>query len=317
MRCLHPIRVKVCDKNKRGNPYSKHQGAYRLLPCGKCVACRMRRAMQWGFRLEQEWHISDNCCFITLTYAPENLPSDGNLVKEHYLKFMKSLSMDIRRYCELFSIPFKFRYLGVGEYGFEKGRAHYHAILFNVPGGYFATSTVKLCRLAEKFLRTRFWHERGFVTVSELNSTRIMYISKYVVKAEDFDGSKIKPFMTCSKRPPIGINYLNHKTVKYHHDANDFLVRNDSGYWLPLPRIYWPYIWSHTELLKHSAEMEELEIEQMLAIAQEDMEKVTDIKDLRNPYNGLTSSQVKDIEMRFKRKEYEKHMRRKHFRGIS
>lgn len=170
----------------------------------------------------------------------------------------------------------------------------------------------------ESFLEVRFWHNRGFANVRELNAERIMYVSKYVVKAEDFEGSKVRPFMSCSKRPPIGICYLNPKVIKYHHDANDFLVRNESGYWLPLPRIYWHYIWSRIELLKHSAEMELLEVEQMLAIAQEDFDNgVSDIKDLRNPYNGLTNSQVEDIEKRFARKQYEKHMRRKHFRGIS
>lgn len=316
MKCLHPIHVKVRDKFTRSNPYSKVKSNYRLLPCGKCIVCRMRRAMQWGFRLEQEWHISENCCFITLTYAPEFYPSDGNLVKDDYLKFMKCLAMDIRRYCELFDLPYKFRYLGVGEYGFERGRAHYHGILFNVPVGYFSTANVKLCRLAERFLLNRFW-KKGFVTVSELTGKRIMYASKYVVKSEDFAGSKVHPFMTCSKRPPLGLSYLTPKIVKYHHDADVWTVQNDSGYWLPLPRIYWPYIWSKTELYKHSAEMEELEIEQMQQIVAEDYETVTDDKDLRNPYNGLTKSQVKDIEQRFRRKEYERHMRRKHFRGIS
>lgn len=316
MKCLHPILVKVRDKNTRSNPYSNYQSNYRTLPCGKCVACRMRRAMQWGFRLEQEWLISDNCCFITLTYAPEFLPSDYQLCKVHYLKFIKCLSMDIRRFCDSLGLVYRFRYIGVGEYGYEKGRPHYHLLLFNVPIGYGNFSTVRAMRNFEFFLEERFW-PRGFVNVRELNAERIMYLSKYVVKAEDFDGSKVKPFMTCSKRPPLGFCYLTPKVIRYHHDANDFLVRNDSGYWLPLPRIYWPYIWSHNELLIHSADMEKLEVEQMQAIIEEDMEKVIDPKDLRDPYNGLTKSQVKDIEKRFARKQYEKHMRRKNFRGIS
>lgn len=310
MKCLHPISVKVCKEGNKLNPYLVQPPIYRLMPCGKCVACRMRRAMQWGFRLEQEWKVASNAFFVTITYAPENLPQNYQLAKDDYLKFVKDVSMAIRRYCDLKGIKFNFRYLGIGEYGFEKGRPHYHFIWFNVPNFFFDMVGSKWKILAEQFIERRFW-PKGFVDLDSLSYKRIMYVSKYVVKAEDFDGSKVRPFMTCSKRPFIGHSYLNTKVIAYHRKSKDFLVRNDSGYWLGLPRVYWPYIWNKYELWYHSAEM--------LRLEQEREESVEFFRDGEavNPYNGFTDTEIKEIERLFRKKQYEKHMRRKHFRGIS
>lgn len=312
MKCLHPIEVKIYREGVHVNPFINTQSRYRMMPCGKCVACRMRRAMEWGFRLEHEWKASDkNCWFITLTYAPEHLPKTNKLVKEHYQKFVKNFSMSMRRLCEMHGEPFKMRYLGVGEYGYEKHRPHYHFLLFNVPQCF--CGDFKRLMQVEACFEECYW-PFGFVDVEPVNHERIMYISKYVVKAEDYDGSPEQPFMTCSKRPFIGYQYISPKVIRYHRKTKSLVVRNESGYYLTLPRVYFSKIWNKFELWQLQADNLQRSLDELQQVQ---LDLLSEGKVDVNPYNGLTNSQVNDIEKRFKRKQYEKHMRRKNFRGIS
>ena len=92
------------------------------IPCGKCVGCLMARSRQWAVRCVLEASLWTKNCFITLTYAPEHLPENGSLVKEHFTLFMKRLR---KKYGE------GIRFFQCGEYGSKGDRPHYHACLFN------------------------------------------------------------------------------------------------------------------------------------------------------------------------------------------
>jgi len=92
------------------------------VPCGQCVGCRLMRSAEWALRCMHEASCHEQNCFITLTYAPEYLPQGGTLVKQHYQLFMKRF----RKYIQ----PNKIRMYYCGEYGEEKGRPHYHALIF-------------------------------------------------------------------------------------------------------------------------------------------------------------------------------------------
>lgn len=62
-------------------------------------------------------------CFVTLTYAPGNLPPGESLCHRDYQLFMKRLRKRYRK---------TIRFYMSGEYGDTFGRPHYHACLFNV-----------------------------------------------------------------------------------------------------------------------------------------------------------------------------------------
>ena len=49
------------------------------LPCGNCIGCRLERSRQWAVRCMHEASLYEDNCFLTLTYSPEFLPSDGSL----------------------------------------------------------------------------------------------------------------------------------------------------------------------------------------------------------------------------------------------
>lgn len=58
---------------------SKYDGRvhYRQVPCGKCLECLKSEQNQWQARLEEELHSwKGKAFFVTLTYAPENVPKN-------------------------------------------------------------------------------------------------------------------------------------------------------------------------------------------------------------------------------------------------
>jgi hypothetical protein len=91
-----------------------------LVPCGKCMACRIGRTSEWTTRILHEL-IGKKGCFITLTYDNDHLPEGETLVKEDLQLFVKRL----RKYLGKTRI----KYFACGEYGDETYRPHYHLIV--------------------------------------------------------------------------------------------------------------------------------------------------------------------------------------------
>lgn len=103
----------------------------QTVPCRECWRCQKRRVDDYVGRMLAEDVVSDWSAVLTLTYAPveKRLRPPKDLAGEHaekvlnpedFQKFIRSLR---RRGHSL-------RYFVAGEYGEEKGRAHFHAILF-------------------------------------------------------------------------------------------------------------------------------------------------------------------------------------------
>lgn len=79
----------------------------------------------------QEEKVSDSAWFITLTYAPENVPISKmglmTLVKKDVQDWMKRLrERHKERGCDK-----SIKYYAAGEYGSAYNRPHYHVIIFN------------------------------------------------------------------------------------------------------------------------------------------------------------------------------------------
>jgi len=78
-------------------------GRSLILPCGKCLACRIRRRSVWTIRLLHEYSSHKIGTMITLTYRNETLPQRGNdprgiLVKSDLQNFFK-------RYRKILKLP--------------------------------------------------------------------------------------------------------------------------------------------------------------------------------------------------------------------
>lgn len=107
---------------------------YIVVPCGRCLLCRSRKSNELACRCIAEtnrWNAIP--FFITFTYAPKFLPSDGVRKSDLQLFFKR-----LRSRLDSYRIEHQLRYFAVAEYGHKTGRAHYHVILWNFPTDQFS-----------------------------------------------------------------------------------------------------------------------------------------------------------------------------------
>ena len=178
-----------------------------MVPCGQCIGCKLEKSRQWAVRIMHEEQLHDESCFLTLTYNDENLPANGSLVKEHFQKFMKRL----RKAYDDKSI----RYFHCGEYGDQLQRPHYHACLFGID--FPDKRLLSLNRgnhLYESPRLTKIWGH-GHCSIGTLTFESAAYVARYVCKkitgpgAEEYYGDRIPPYVTMSRRPAIGREWLD------------------------------------------------------------------------------------------------------------
>lgn len=207
-------------------------GSVLSLPCGICMGCRLERSRQWATRCMHEASLHEDNSFITLTYDPKFLPSDGSLVKSHFQLFMKRLR---GAYSDK-----KIRYYQCGEYGDNFGRPHYHACLFgfDFPDKVFWKS-VNDERLYTSDSLERLWG-MGFCTIGSLTFESAAYVARYCTKqvngsaaVEHYQGRQPE-YATMSLKPGIGAGWYQ----KWKSDCfpSDYLVVN--GVKCKPPRYY-------------------------------------------------------------------------------
>lgn len=109
----------------------KSKKQFNLIPCNKCLGCKIDKAKDWAVRSQLEAKMYDHNYFITLTYNNENLPTKNGiptLQPKDLTRFIKSLRKHFERKNHI-----GIKYLAGCEYGEERGRPHYHIIFFNLP----------------------------------------------------------------------------------------------------------------------------------------------------------------------------------------
>lgn len=237
MTCYHPIPafltsdggVVFVDSLRRNDVIRSLD-----LPCGQCIGCRLRRARDWSVRVMHEASLYERNCFVTLTYAPEHLPSDGSLRYVDFQLFMKRLRKHF--------FPQRIRFFMCGEYGPLNLRPHYHVCLFNCsfddmfPNGKSGAGAV----FFDSPLLSDLWL-LGKVSVQELNSSTAAYCARYVVDkvtgdgAEAHYGGRTPEYCRCSLKPGIGARWFERfgQVDVYRHD---FVVQD--GDKLSPPRYY-------------------------------------------------------------------------------
>lgn len=174
----------------------------RPVACGQCIGCKLEYSRQWAVRIMHEAQMHDWNSFVTLTYAkaPESLEySDFQL-------FMRRLRK-ARGYARFFCS---------GEYGDERGRPHFHAVLFGVrfedgrcigrsPAGFKLYDSPDLLSL---------WR-LGHCSVGSVTFESAAYVARYVVKkitgeaAEEHYGGRRPEFAQMSRKPGIGSAWLD------------------------------------------------------------------------------------------------------------
>lgn len=190
------------------------------MPCGRCVTCRLKSSSDWAFRMMCESKSHSFSSFITLTYSPDNLPSDGSLNVSVFQDFFKRL----RRRLD-YNFGVKVRSFHCGEYGDKNMRPHYHCIVFgwDFPDRYFWMNSPSGFPIFRSPLLEDLW-PFGFSSIGEVSFEACAYVARYVVKKRtgslasqryevvDTDTGEVidlyPEYATMSRRPGIGYDFF-------------------------------------------------------------------------------------------------------------
>ena len=209
----------------------------RPVRCGKCIPCQAARRDEWAFRMcmESKGHLSS--IFVTLTYSPENLPSDLSANKKSFQDFMK-------RYRKAIS-PRQVRFYACGEYGDQTLRPHYHAILFNCE--FTDLRKLRVTKRGDTYYVSKELSELwpyGNNVVAAVNFETAAYVARYCTKkisgplAEEYYQGRLPEFCGMSLKPGIAKAWFD----KHRYDDVDLFYRDGfivcNGRTYKIPKFY-------------------------------------------------------------------------------
>lgn len=247
MKCLTPIWIK-----ETSDTYGTE------VPCGRCYNCVQTKRSSWTLRILMELRVAESANFVTLTYSPETVPVIRQyskqlvqtLVKEDLQKFIKRLRKRItedyngnERWCKKSEKTQKWspkiRYFGCGEYGSNTNRPHYHIILFNIPLDYIKYDPINR-KYYSKVIED-IW-KKGSVDIGKVERGSAHYMTKYHMFPLDErwieSDKRQKPFALMSRKPGIGLNFIDDKITDYYVDSKNPYYTFKDGTRVPYGRYY-------------------------------------------------------------------------------
>lgn len=145
-----------------------------LLPCNKCLSCKLRKAKEWALRCWHESQMHDENSFVTLTYADQHLPAYHDLDHRDFQLFMKRFRKHNKNV----------KFYMCGEYGDETHRPHFHVLLF----GYYPPDAVyHRTENGFRYYKSQeldsYW-KLGFTDTSNVSYKNAGYIARYTLKKQ-------------------------------------------------------------------------------------------------------------------------------------
>lgn len=277
MTCYKPLcgcrdkltgEVKVLSRNLY-NPDQPERFGEELfpIPCGNCIGCRLDYSRFWADRLLAELTQHAKACFITLTYADPYLPKkrkcldyingecddDGNLI-EIESPFSPLVKKDVQDFMKRLRKRFpndRIRYYATGEYG-EKGRPHYHIILFGCDFSddrvyhftkdgfiHYVSPTLYDYKPADE--SNSLW-KYGLCDIAEVSWQSCAYVARYTMKKlkgnarSVYDDLNYEPeFALMSRKPGIGKEYFEKYKDQYR---TGLFIGTESGSIQLMPNRY-------------------------------------------------------------------------------
>lgn len=230
-----------------------------LVPCGKCVGCRLEYSRQWANRCMLELQYHDSAYFVTLTYDDYHVPRSYYADPETG-EAQASLTLDKRDW-QLFMKRLrkahpddKIRFFMCGEYGPNTFRPHYHAIIF----GLHLDDLVPWSKSDQgyQYYRSqsleRAWSVKttfdgldgetcatplapiGYALVGEVTWETCAYTARYIMKklngpeAQFYSDFNLQPpFVLMSRKPGIARQYYDEHPDMYDYDYIN--LKTDKG----------------------------------------------------------------------------------------
>lgn len=223
MQCTKPIRIK----------HGKHHSAIKhtdglLVPCGRCIACRIQKRKEWSLRMLHEKESWNDTIFVTLTYSDKHLPANNSLVKKHLQDFFKRLRRDLNGR--------SIKYFACGEYGDNTHRPHYHAIIFGLSlkreDKQLIIDNWPWCDWSQPSIRRK--------SFGRAEADSIRYVAQYIDKK--FTGEKAQEEYVRKNRDPV-FRILSLGIGARYADSNSHQLKTDlccmfRGKKHALPRYY-------------------------------------------------------------------------------
>lgn len=221
-----------------------------LIPCGKCIGCRLEYSRKWADRMMLELETAKKGVFVTLTYSNEN--AHWTQFDDNYNPMFATLD---KRDCQLFMkrlrkyfVDVKIRFYLAGEYGDKTLRPHYHAILYGISVDDFpdyqpfGTNDMGQPYYISKILES-IW-SLGHVLLTDVSWQTCAYVGRYVTKklsgpmeVSYAERNVCKEFSLMSRKPGIGADYL-----RIHPDCLDYnsinLTTPEGGLKIMMPKYY-------------------------------------------------------------------------------
>lgn len=230
--------IELYAKSKYG---SDHYRKVQIIPCGKCIGCRLEYSKQWATKGIYEAEMHEQNWFLTITYDQEHLPkgqdsynpntgeyigpnTTGTLKPADMQNFNKKLREIYKRKHGHEGI----RMMYCGEYGENYARPHYHGIYYNLP--LFEMKFHAYNENHEALYRVPELEEiwgKGMIVAAEVNWNTCAYVARYITKkvglptlSQHYKALGIEPeFFRMSRRPGIGREYFEkHKDEIYSKD---------------------------------------------------------------------------------------------------
>lgn len=225
---------------------------YNILPCGKCIGCKLEYSREWANRGYLEAKCWKQNWFVTITYDEDHLTIqeettdeneitwtnegdwNGTLVPKELTQFIKNIRQIMKREYKEDGI----RFMACGEYGEEGERPHYHIIFFNLnlpPETFYNPKIINKETYWQNTIIERAWG-KGIINISEASWNNIAYTARYITKKINGTGSdelykskgQEKEFFRVSRMPGIGQPYYEkHKEQIYKND--EIIVKNRQG----------------------------------------------------------------------------------------
>lgn len=196
-----------------------------VIPCGKCLACKINHANNWATRCYLESKKWKHNYFVTLTIDEEN--NTGTLSKRDIQLFLKKL----RKHS-------KFRYFLCGEYGSRTLRPHYHIGFYNLQMfddiKYWKKSKTGFDIFVSNKLN-KTWG-KGYCYIQNMTFETAAYIARYTQKKifKNYD-KKLeelglqKEFQLTSRKPGIALDITKNK-IEWEKIKNNFgILVNQKG----------------------------------------------------------------------------------------
>lgn len=238
-------------------------GKIKLIPCGKCLSCRIQHAANWAARCEVETAFHENNWFITLTYDDNEVPVINKITKEEYRglkdpigyykkgqtverltlrrKDMQDFMKRLRKQAHKNGLDEEggIKVYMCGEYGDNTFRPHYHCIIYGLkfPEGDLVIESRKngFCWYYSEWLRKIWGHCKEYpnkkvgIKITNVSYNTCNYVARYCVKKyngckkEDFKKALIEPEFQQASQKPA-IGY------QYWNDHREEIYSLDQMY---------------------------------------------------------------------------------------